>query len=164
MHNRKRTIPAFLYRKLIRKNISLTAILFFLPGIAYVANLNLGFSLDQTMWAWISSLFVIMGSVILYFNGKKIVRLVNLIMYGKVGKALLTETFENTSGDKKLYKLVFVIKSEIHQFTFSEEISNELTFSIGHTYLAIYLPENPEDARIAELILPELNEWLEQEL
>ncbi len=85
-------------------------------------------------------------------------------MYGKVGKALLTETFENTSGDKKLYKLVFVIKSEIHQFTFSEEISNELTFSIGHTYLAIYLPENPEDARIAELILPELNEWLEQEL
>lgn len=163
MHKRKRTIPSFIFRKLVRKNISLTAILFFLPGIAYVANLNLGFTLDQTMWAWISSLFVIMGSIILFFNGQKIARLVNLIMYGNVEKVVLTEIFEDTSAaaGKKLYKLVFEIGSEEQQFMFSEEISGELSFRMGHTYLAIYLSANPEGARIAELILPEIKDWLE---
>ncbi len=163
MPARKRSIPNVLLRKLVGQNISLTGILFFLPGIAYLANLNLGFTLDNTMWAWFSLLFVIMGSVILFFNGKKIARTVHLIMYGNVGKAVLTETFEDTSGDKKLYKLVFMIEQEDRQSSFSEEISGELTFSTGHTYLVIYQPESPEDARIAELILPELKEWLERE-
>ena len=163
MHTRKRSIPAFLFRKLVWRNISLTGTLFFLPGIAYVANLNLGFALDYIMWAWLSLLFVIMGSVILYFNGKKIRRLANLIMYGNLGEAVLTEIFEDASGNMKLYKLVFEIEQEDRQFSFAEEISGELTFSTGHTYLAIYLPESPAEARIVEVILPEFKEWLERQ-
>ena len=163
MHTRQRKIPSAIFSKLVRKNISFTGILFFLPGIAYVVNLNFGFTLNYTMYAWFSLLFVTMGSVIMYFNVKKIGRLANLIMYGNIGKAVLTEIFESTSGDMKLYKLVFIVDQEERQFSFSEEITGELTFKTGHAYLAIYPPESPEEARIAELILPELKEWLERE-
>jgi len=161
MRSRQRKLPTAILSKLVRQNISITGILFFMPGIAYVVNLNFGFTLNYTMYAWFSLLFLIMGAVILYFNGRKIAGLINLIMHGNIGKAVLTETFEGASGDIKMYKLVFIIDHGEQQFSFSEEITGELTFKTGHTYVAIYPPESPEEARIAELILPELKGWLE---
>jgi len=163
MRTLKRKLPSAILRKLVRQHLSITGILFFLPGIAYVVNLNFGFTLNYTMYAWFSLLFGIMGAIILYFNGRKIAGLIKLFRYGNTGMAVLSEIYEAASGEMKLYKLVFIIEHGAQQYSFSEEISGEITYKTGHTYLAIYPPDGPEEARIAEMILPELMTWLAQE-
>lgn len=161
-HEKPRRVPFSLFWKVSKGYMSLTGLLFFVPGLAYLGELDFGFKLNNTMWMWLSILFTLMGLAILFFNLRKILDLYNLLNDGNITKAVLVEVFESGAKKQKdkIYKLVFQYEYEGYSYSFSEN-TNKLELKIGQHYLTVFIPEQFEEARVVRFISPKLEEiWL----